>query len=425
MAAMACPRTGPAGGKGGAGAGGSGAGDTGAAGGTSSGGGSGGYGATGGATSSTSTEGGGGATGGSGGAANPPCWKPITGNGAPSARATIELSTSAVWTGTQVLVWGGNNGSTDYGNGAAYDPAADKWSPIKDAGAPADRGGPARAWTGSEMVVWGGHAVPGFAPVPGGGRYDPKKDAWTTMATGGPVTWESSSAWTGTKLIVWGGNTTSAETGSQQGGRYDAAGNTWQGITTTSAPSARNYAAAVWASDVGRFLVWGGRPGPAGDGAAYDPVGDAWSPIEPNGAPIARYGATALWTGIDMVVWGGLASVDGTCTDSGALYRPSTKSWKAMATASAPSPRYSAAAAWTGTSVLVWGGNDSTADFNDGAEYDPTADQWTPITASGAPTKRHYAFHVWTGTGLFVWGGVGGGVFLDDGAVYYPSCPTP
>ena len=90
---------------------------------------------------------------------------------------------ATVWTGSLMLVWGGNSGS---GSGARYDPATDTWSAISLAGAPEGRFDHAAVWTGARMIVWGGRAPRQFgssAAVQTGGAYDPVADAWTPTST--------------------------------------------------------------------------------------------------------------------------------------------------------------------------------------------------------------------------------------------------
>src|SRR5207245_604031 len=38
-------------------------------------------------------------------------------------------------------------------------------------------------WTGTEMIIWGGGFGSPFTPTNTGGRYDPSTDAWTTTNT--------------------------------------------------------------------------------------------------------------------------------------------------------------------------------------------------------------------------------------------------
>jgi hypothetical protein len=93
----------------------------------------------------------------------------------------------------------------------------------------------------------------------------------------------------------------------------------------SSAPFAgRDGAAAVWAGR--QLLVWGGHgriPGarlrPLRDGAAYDPAGDRWQPLPTAPAGVQGTSAAAAWTGTRMLVWDG-SSTDGRTT--GAVYDP-------------------------------------------------------------------------------------------------------
>jgi hypothetical protein len=77
---------------------------------------------------------------------------------------------TAVWTGTQMLIWGGTGGNLPFGGGAAYVPATDTWLPLPATGEPTDRLDHSAVWTGSEMLIWGGT---GTFPLGDGGRYRP------------------------------------------------------------------------------------------------------------------------------------------------------------------------------------------------------------------------------------------------------------
>ena len=74
----------------------------------------------------------------------------------------------AVWTGNQVLVWGGATGTPEHPvappHGEAYDPTTNRWTPMPPSPLKA-RVGAAAVWTGAQMVVWGG------APLSGDGFY--------------------------------------------------------------------------------------------------------------------------------------------------------------------------------------------------------------------------------------------------------------
>ena len=111
----------------------------------------------------------------------------------------------AVWTGSEMIVWGGTSGSGKLDDGARYDPAVDSWTAVSTTDAPAGRIYATAVWTGDEMIVWGGQIGGGYADD--GGRYNPATDTWTPVTTTGAPSERSShtAVWTGTKMIVWGG----------------------------------------------------------------------------------------------------------------------------------------------------------------------------------------------------------------------------
>ena len=65
---------------------------------------------------------------------------------------------TAVWTGTEMIVWGGGRQSQWLGDGARYNLTNDTWTALPAAGAPAGRWFHVAVWTGKEMIVWGGRA---------------------------------------------------------------------------------------------------------------------------------------------------------------------------------------------------------------------------------------------------------------------------
>ena len=66
-----------------------------------------------------------------------------------------------------------------------------------------------------------------------------------------------------------------------------------------------------------------------------------------------------------MIVFGGCSFSNDVCRpenvdSTGGRYNPSTNSWQATSTANAPGPRQDHTAVWTGTEMIVWGGQDTT-----------------------------------------------------------------
>ena len=82
--------------------------------------------------------------------------------------------------------------------------------------------------------------------------------------------------------------------------------------------------------------------------------------------------------------------------------------------------------------MIVWGGYyDSSGYFNDGGRYNPMANTWTALPTTGAPAARSYHTAVWTGSEMIVWGGQGSNGYFNDGGRYNPAakvgrrCPPP
>src|SRR5207302_677681 len=126
-------------------------------------------------------------------------WTATSTTGAPAAR---ELHT-AVWTGTEMIVWGGTNG-TFFNTGGRYNPGTDSWTATSTTGAPAGRDYHTAVWTGSEMIVWGGFNGSYFNT---GGRSPPPSATLSpTSTTGAPAgRYYHTAVWTGSEMIVWGG----------------------------------------------------------------------------------------------------------------------------------------------------------------------------------------------------------------------------
>src|SRR4029077_19916603 len=83
--------------------------------------------------------------------------------------------------------------------------------------------------------------------------------------------------------------------------------------------------------------------------------------------------------------------------------------------------RWDCAACWTGSRMVVWGGDFLT---DTGGVYDPVTDSWTATSMAGAPSARYLPTHVWTGTELIVWSGYTGQNFAPGGARYNPNTKT-
>jgi N-acetylneuraminic acid mutarotase len=180
-------------------------------------------------------------------------WTATSTNGAPVKR----YSHSAVWTGSEMIIWGGvvfTPSFVAFNDGARYNPATDAWVAMTTSGGPSGRSAHSAVWTGSEMIIWGGAVSGSF--VNSGANYYPTTNGWATTAASGLTGRAGHTAvWTGSELIVWGGQAFSGSA-FNDGSHYSPTLGGWTGITASGAPTARYSHTAVWTGNV--MLVWGG-----------------------------------------------------------------------------------------------------------------------------------------------------------------------
>ena len=105
----------------------------------------------------------------------------------------------------------------------------------------------------------------------------------------------------------------------------------------------------VW--DGARVLALG-----ASVSAAYSPATNAWTAL-PAGYD-GRTGAGLAWTGSTLLVWGGTLDerTPAKPPPHGLVYDPARGRWGALP-ASVLGGRIAPVTAWTGTQLLVWGGD--------------------------------------------------------------------
>ncbi len=332
-----------------------------------------------------------------------PPWVDGSATDAPSART----GHSAVWDGQELIVWGGNvsAGYVVVNTGAMYRPDLDTWTAMSLFGAPSPRSGHTAVWSGVEMLVWGGNGTNAFLNT--GARFQPATQVWTVIATNSAPAVRSGhlAAWTGSRMVIWGGRNNNGLLG--DGAVYDPAAGAWSALNLANAPEARSGAGGVWAGD--RLLVWGGEGtnGVLGSGSqllcAANGTPLQWTPMSQSGAPAARRLHSAVWTGRQLLVWGGQSG--GTVLGDGAAYDPAADSWQMLSATNAPAARYNHAAIWTGQEMLILGGSAGSSELASGAAYDPVGRQWRSLSNAGNPQARSGATAVWSGTEALFFGG--------------------
>jgi hypothetical protein len=155
-------------------------------------------------------------------------------------------------------------------------------------------------------------------------------------------------------------------------------------------------AAALDGPDRKKVATPAPHPSPVAGGDEAEPPG--WR-RGTAGPLLHREDAALVWTGTELVVWGG--DPDG---DTGAAFDPKADQWRAIAPAPIPA-RCQGASTWTGREVLVWGracqltpgpSPGRSRYLTDGAAYDPIADRWR-VLPPGPIEGGSITSSVWTG----------------------------
>src|SRR5205807_1169474 len=157
-------------------------------------------------------------------------WTPTSLTNAPTPRHTH----TAVWTGSEIIAWGGYDNISYFNTGGRYNPSTDSWAATSTTSAPTPRERHTAVWTGSQMIVWGGYDG-NFPGLNTGGRYDPGTDSWTATSTASAPLGRSdhTAVWSGSEMIVWGGVNFNIGGYLDTGGRYCAQ----SGPTPTPTPT--------------------------------------------------------------------------------------------------------------------------------------------------------------------------------------------
>ena len=131
-----------------------------------------------------------------------------------------------MWTGQELIVWGGILGSP-VNTGARYNPKTDRWLPLPPSPL-APRAYMPAVWTGSDMLIWSGYDVTRGQLFRDGARFNPGTNTWTPIATAGSpqATYWNTVVWTGHEMVAWGG-----VMGEAGNGRYNPTTNTWAALS--------------------------------------------------------------------------------------------------------------------------------------------------------------------------------------------------
>lgn len=316
-------------------------------------------------------------------------WLPMTLDGAPSARR----SASATWTGTELVVFGGasellSSGVVPASGGGVYPPSADAWRSLPRANAPSPRFSHSAVWTGREVVIFGGH-WPSGAVLGDGARYDPSTEKWRPIArTGAPSRrLRHTAVWTGRVVLVYGGS--NGTRALADGAAYDPDLDVWTPIAPRPAEAGTYFHEAVWTGS--EMIVWGGWPAER-SGARYAPALDEWRELPREGAPASGAEASMVFTGDAVVIFGGALSSDAgppSAVSEGARLDLDRGTWTAVPSSVAIEPRALHSAVMLEGALMIWGGQlDGERTLDSGARIELSSGFRRPMTTIGAPSPR-------------------------------------
>jgi len=316
-----------------------------------------------------------------------------------------------------------------------YSVEDDRWEALSNYGAPSTFGAQS-IWTGTKLVVWGGFKRSGVSNhwQNSGSIWDPKTDVWTKVKCQfGPSQLNDFSrlednpiqtlVWTGREAVVFGG---ALVNGKAPGGMFnpESLSHNCRQMTSSNYPNNHVAHSAVWADD--RMLIFGGNENRSVSArmSAFDPTTNSWTNIHGTNYPEARDGHTAVWTGSQMIVYGGRGATLRTLTINGGVYDP-TSGWS-LFNSDTMFGRHGHTAEWTGNEMVVFGGKPTWTSgigkyLNSIYAFNPASKTWRVVETSTAPTPRMLHASAWTGSSMVIFGGqIGIDRFTATGGIFYP-----
>ncbi len=235
----------------------------------------------------------------------------------------------SVWTGTELVVWGGSR-TTEPGiteplaDGAAYDPASDTWRMLAPSPL-AGRSGAGVVWTGAEILVLATQSG-GVLPTRDGAAYDPATDTWRVLPE-----FDHTLGWSVLRTVDGTGYLRTRIRSVDQWLRIDNETGALLAVDTEEVPDSdpandlvrsgggepiqgmdvdRAFVNPVWTGSVVLEATGGWDPqGEVRDGLrwrAIDPSNGTIVEIDPPPERHVRIFAQGAWTDHGWIIWGGL-----------------------------------------------------------------------------------------------------------------------
>jgi hypothetical protein len=188
-------------------------------------------------------------------------------------------------------------------------------------------------------------------------------------------------------FYVWGGLTASSG-GTGAIFKYNPNTDTWTNMGVGGGTNAVDFGSGVKVGN--RWIVWGGVffPGNTPPAFVYNfntntLTNSVGAPI-PTGQGRAGMGTTVV-DSLAFFFGGYDVNTPSVTYNQGLLYNPNSNTWQTITTTGAPTNRIFPGVVYTGSKIVVWGGNASTLSAVGGI-YDITTGTWTPMSTTNAPT---------------------------------------
>jgi len=342
----------------------------------------------------------------------------FTWSAAPAPPLSPRLAQASVWTGTELLIWGGmpdSQGLTEAGDGAAYDPATRAWTPMP-ASPLSPRNTAFAVWTRTRALFWGG-GNGSAVPLTDGASYDPASRTWA-MLPAAPLRPDAE----GRQAIVWTG-TQMTVIQPEGGAAFNPAASSW--TTVPALPQAAGWQpfaiGAEWAGSA--VITWVVSRRPTVNGvipsgfrfSAYSwwPGSPAWTSVPglPNDAAFPSGTAASIGGRLLFLAGTGCgpgASCPARTSVGGVWFDPSSGTWTSLP------EKFSGGfgpAVWTGSAMVVF---NTRAGATPGppnrplgipagaaAAFDPSTGAWTDLARCPIPDLANASL-AWTGRQLIV-----------------------
>lgn len=342
------------------------------------------------------------------GAGRPPNSRPGVWRELPTAPRGVSPWSQHIWTGTELILFSDP--------GAIYDPEKDKWRKLPSP--PRDRHPNGTAvWTGEEVLSWGGAASLSGKATNRGTAFNPSTNKWRLIPSA-PIEGRlgHEAAWTEREMIVWGGVEQCCGIDSTihgpEAAAFDPSTNRWRRIRDAPPGVSGDDGPAASFATPPTMLVWRGQ-----QLSSYEIDKDRWSRLRRPSFPRERCGMTGGPASVAVVLNETIFTWSGSCeTKWGRAYNLDSTRWHRIA--ESPLSIWSLTA---GESALYASGRtDPNTDRASVWRYDIRSDSWRALPKTSQPLAAG-AFVVWTGSEVLVWGGEIAKGVPPSGAAYTPN----